>query len=726
MRILLLCCLAVLLLACHKDKMEGLSNGTGEETCALSIALKKDYSLNEVVLTRAGDFPVDGEFKVRIENTRAEVLKEWDYNSLPSLIKVVPGSYKLVAWYGTDSILPVFEKPYYYGETKITLKEGDNLDTLVDVRNAATKVAITFDESFSFDYEDYFVDIKTVGDSLRFLKDEKREGYFQPGKLRMRFGLKPKGSDNWYQFYPDAIASVKAKEFYKMTLKAQTKNGALSGITISTDSSTIDIPVNVELPPFYFPKAAPKVTPQGFASGDVIETTEGLSKPATVLVSSAAGLTELKLKTLSDTLIARGWPAEIDLMEATDEQKAVLKSNGLEWSDELNTKDTIKTTVWVKFNNTIKLLNTAPGNTASSAFEINVKDKFGQVGSSDCKFDVRVAPPVFEFLTTPGEGNVFAKRAIYDVKYASEIRTPVIECKGSDGNWASLETVLTETTENAYECLGKGLTPKTNYAFRVRLGEHVLDAGSYTTEAMLQVPNSDFETYCTIPNPANSSFQQYYWFAANETDKWWSTRNAATAGQSKGVYNGYCCLNSTYPVNRDGRSAVCMETVGWGAGTTLLGNQSSIYNVTSGIFFIGSYNYSLKNGGSIVKNQTLVSETIEQGHSFISRPLKFQFDYMYTSYSGDCFEAYVEIVNGNTVIGRAEVKDINSVTTTSWKTINLDIIYDKAYRTMKAETIRVFFSSSKIMWPDFPPYEKVRSGHHYGSKFYIDNLNFDY
>lgn len=44
MRILLLCCLAVLLLACHKDKMEGLSGGIGEETCALSIALKKDYS----------------------------------------------------------------------------------------------------------------------------------------------------------------------------------------------------------------------------------------------------------------------------------------------------------------------------------------------------------------------------------------------------------------------------------------------------------------------------------------------------------------------------------------------------------------------------------------------------------------------------------------------------------------------------------------------------------
>lgn len=206
-------------------------------------------------------------------------MKEWEYGNLPSLIKVVPGSYKLVGWFGSDTISPAFDRHYYYGETKITLKEGDVLDTIVPVKVAAAKVAITFDESFGYDYDDYFVDIKTVGDSLHFLKNEKREGYFKPGKLRMRFGLKPKGSDIYYQFYPEAIAHVKAKEFYKMTLKAQTKNGALSGIAIETDSSTIDIPVEVDLPPYFLPKKAPVVT---FTADDMdagnILTTEGVSK----------------------------------------------------------------------------------------------------------------------------------------------------------------------------------------------------------------------------------------------------------------------------------------------------------------------------------------------------------------------------------------------------------------------------------------------------------------
>lgn len=722
MRILLLCCLAVLLLACHKDKMEGLSGGTGEETCALSIALKKDYSLNEVVLTRAGDYPIDGEFKVRIENTRAEVLKEWDYNSLPSLIKVVPGSYKLVAWYGTDSILPVFEKPYYYGETKITLKEGDNLDTLVDVRNAATKVAVAFDESFSFDYEDYFVDIKTVGDSLRFLKDEKREGYFQPGKLRMRFGLKPKGSDNWYQFYPDAIASVKAKEFYKMTLKAQTKNGALSGITISTDSSTIDIPVNVELPPFYFPKAAPKVTPQGFAWGDVIETTEGLSKPATVLVSSAAGLTELKLKTLSDTLIARGWPTEIDLMEATDEQKAVLKSNGLEWSDELNTKDTIKTTVWVKFNNTIKLLNTAPGNTASSAFEINVKDKFGQVGSSDCKFDVRVAPPMFEFLTTPGEGNVFAKRAIYDVKYASEVRTPVVECKGSDGNWTSLETVLNETTENAYECLGKGLTPKTNYAFRVRLGEHVLDAGNYTTEEILSVPNANMDSWYleTQKTVIGQKTYIYHACASGEKSPWWANNNVRSTWWTFAPVEQNSAPAVSYLTERSGKVAE-IRSIGSGSGCA---NTSSICYDGSripGMLFVGDYSYDKPN------------ETINYGRPFASRPFQMKFWYNYTPYNNEEFEAYIEIQNregGTTnILGSGVLR--SAVGTSDYVQAIIDLEY--VDRTKKATHMFIRFLSSTNAQPAVEKnvsinLEEIKNGWkaHVGSRLKIDDIELKY
>ena len=78
----------------------------------------------------------------------------WRYDTLPSVIRVMPGSYKLVAYYGDRDNLPMFDTPFYYGETKASLKRGDNLDTVVHTSVATVKVGLTFDESFDFGSQD--------------------------------------------------------------------------------------------------------------------------------------------------------------------------------------------------------------------------------------------------------------------------------------------------------------------------------------------------------------------------------------------------------------------------------------------------------------------------------------------------------------------------------------------------------------------------------------------
>ena len=725
MKIVFLSCLAFFILACSKGKIDDFSEG--EETSAVSFALKTDYTLDEVVFTRSVSVPTEEEFKVRIENTRAEVLKEWEYGNLPSLIKVVPGSYKLVGWFGSDTILPAFDRPYYYGETKITLKEGDVLDTIVPVKVAAAKVAITFDESFGYDYDDYFVDIKTVGDSLHFLKNEKREGYFKPGKLRMRFGLKPKGSDIYYQFYPEAIAHVKAKEFYKMTLKAQTKNGALSGIAIETDSSTIDIPVEVDLPPYFLPKKAPVVT---FTADDMdagnILTTEGVSKKAIVMITSAAGLTELKIKTTSDTLLARGWPAEFDLMKATAEQKSLLKANGLDWSEDIDKNDKIRAAVWVNFNHLIKLLNTAPGQTSISTFEILSKDRLNQNGN-DCKFSVKIAPPIFEFVNTPGSGNVWAKRVLYDIKYVSETRTPVVECAGADGIWTPIETVLTSTGTEFYECLGKGLNSATNYTFRIRLGGHILEAGNYTTEEARQIPNSNFVDWY--------SYERSYKYALltqkitvwcpwkeGETDVWWATRNPATTSQKTGYTNSYCANNGTTSVTIDGQKAVQIMTTAWGGwNTSLVNGGGTKKNISAGLLFLGTYDYTTDD------SDYLTSETITEGKVFTSRPLSLRFKYMYAPIENESFKirAVVQHRSDNgTVTDLATAELIDGATVNGLTDKELIFNYKSEYRHLRATHICLLCTSSTAESP-----ATTNSGTgtlHYGSKLTLSNLSLEY
>ena len=724
MKIVFLSCLAFFILACSKGKIDDFSEG--EETSAVSFALKTDYTLDEVVFTRSVSVPTEEEFKVRIENTRAEVLKEWEYGNLPSLIKVVPGSYKLVGWFGSDTILPAFDRPYYYGETKITLKEGDVLDTIVPVKVAAAKVAITFDESFGYDYDDYFVDIKTVGDSLHFLKNEKREGYFKPGKLRMRFGLKPKGSDIYYQFYPEAIAHVKAKEFYKMTLKAQTKNGALSGIAIETDSSTIDIPVEVDLPPYFLPKKAPVVT---FTADDMdagnILTTEGVSKKAIVMITSAAGLTELKIKTTSDTLLARGWPAEFDLMKATAEQKSLLKANGLDWSEDIDKNDTIRAAVWVNFNHVIKLLNTAPGQTSISTFEILSKDRLNQNGN-DCKFSVKIAPPIFEFVNTPGSGNVWAKRVLYDIKYVSETRTPVVECAGADGIWTPIETVLTSTGTEFYECLGKGLNSATNYTFRIRLGGHILEAGNYTTEEARQIPNSNFVDWYSYERSYKYALltQITVWWPwkEGETDVWWATRNPATTSQKTGYTNSYCANNGTTSVTIDGQKAVQIMTTAWGGwNTSLVNGGGTKKNISAGLLFLGTYDYTTDD------SDYLTSETITEGKVFTSRPLSLRFKYMYAPIENESFKirAVVQHRSDNgTVTDLATAELIDGATVNGLTDKELIFNYKSEYRHLRATHICLLCTSSTAESP-----ATTNSGTgtlHYGSKLTLSNLSLEY
>lgn len=722
-----LSCLTLFVLGCHKDKVEDITGGSGEESCGISLRLKTDMTLNVVALTRAGETPADEEFGVRIENTKGEVLRTWKYNDVPSLIKVVPGAYKLVGWYGADTVLPAFTAPYYYGETKITLKEGDNLDTVVNCSLAAVKVAVGFDESFGYEYAEYSVDVKTVGDSLRFEKEEGRAAYFKPGNLRLRFLLRPFGSEMWYEFYPPAIGTVKAKQFYKMKLKANTDKGALKSITVTTDSTTIDIPVDVELPPFYLPKAAPKVTPQGFVSGDVVETTEGLSKKATVLVTSAGGLTELKVKTVSDTLIARGWPAEIDLMNATAEQLAVLKNNGLEWSDVLTQQDTVKTTVFVRFDNVVKLLNTAPGNTAASAFEVVVKDRFNQTGDAECKLNVSVAPPVFGFVLIPGIGNAYAKKVEYDVNYISEVRKPVVEYLLPDGKWQKTETNIVPVEGDHYECTGCGLVPETAYRFRVSLGQHVLDGGSYTTEAALQVPNANMDAWWleVKSNWLSQKTYLYRTYNQGESSPWWSNNNLRSTWWVVAPVEANSCPAVCYVSGDKARSGKAAELRSVASGSGYANTSSVLYDESKipGMLLIGDYNYDKPN------------ESINYGRSFVSRPSQLSFWYHYTPYETDEFDAYIEVQNRaggeTTVLGHGTFRLQRAVADEAYQQAKADVTYTN--KSLLATHMYIRFRSSTASQPNVAKnvavdLEGIKNGWkaHVGSRLRVDDIELVY
>ncbi|MGL5682273.1 MAG: DUF4493 domain-containing protein [Marinifilaceae bacterium] len=656
-RLTLLVFLIYSLCACSEDKIGGEAF---EGSCGITLKLATDHVV-DLPLTKAGNEVTNQDLQVRIENTRAEVLKEWNYSDLPQLIRVNPGSYKMVAWHGTDSLYPLFDTPYYYGEIKLKMKDGDNIDTTMTCVSKAVQISVNFDESFDFDYSEYSVDIKTDGDSLNFAQNETRTGYFKPGKLRLRFVLKPKGQEQYYEFYPPAVATAKEREWYKMTLKANSNNGALESITITTDTTTIDIPVTEELSPIFLPKKAPKILTQGFVTGDTIKVEEGANAQSILTVQASGGLTSLVLKTTSDSLAAKGWPQEIDLMSATAENKQLLQELGLLWSSELNTETEIKKMVFIDFTNVWSKMNAPIGSTTKGHFEIIATDKYQQV-SSPFDFNANIKP-IFRFAgNEPNEGGIWAKKMYLELEYAANRTSysPTFEVKGADGVWREITQI--EVTPTGAIGFVDALTANSEYTIRGHIADIYTDEFIVRTEAQNQIPNSDMESYWneevwkkTIPFSGGESIHAFYPWASGATETWWNTRNRLTTDAPSGTFASWyyvaCpgvvpCGNTTWSaVNHlnkfrkaglptahyNGANSMEITTVGWGGNnwTSESQAQGDCKNRTAGALFVGDFDAA--------------SNVETYGKPFTTRPESVTFFYKYYPYQLEQTKAYTEV-----------------------------------------------------------------------------------
>lgn len=711
-RILVWSCLAFFTAACHKGGYEKIDEGEGE-TAQVSLVLRNNIHEHEMLLTRAAVLPEEDDFLVRLENTRAEVLREWRYDTMPSVIRMVPGSYKLVAYYGDCDNLPAFDTPYYYGETKVSLKQGDNLDTVINTSVATVKVALTFDESFDFDYDDYFVEVKTVGDSLHFAKDEEREGYFLPGSLRMRFGLKPKGVEKYYEFYPEAIRNVKAAEFYRMTLKAQSENGALSQISIITDTTTIHVPVDVELPSFMLPKAAPKVAFQADTIEDgSLVVLEGEKKNAMALISSAGGLVGLKIK-VDGAAQSQGWPAEIDLMNADEAVLDALKAKGIEWDEKITAGEAVKSLVWVRFDKAISQLSVPSLQMERSGLSVCATDRFGQVAES--KINLEMHPVLFTEL--PTEADIWAKRAEMKVKTGGANET-YIEYKSPEGEWqrAALEEISKGSDRADYWV--KNLSPNQEYVFRVCVGDYKsIQKFTFVTEEAAQVPNAEMEKWEITASESN-------W------ERWaingWATYNDMTTMTTGTRHNTAYVSRSGAVRSGDfhtGTYAAELRTIGWGAGNSALGSISTDNPkyINKGMLYLGTS----------PTDYSKIDEQVKKGVSFASRPSSISFWYKYSKHNGADYGGmtiWLKDASGNVIASASK----SNLDVASYTQVIVPLVYTNT--STKVEQIYVEFSSSDHPdwatrnkdWFTTPSFGNLSDGKFQGSSLFIDDIELIY
>jgi len=727
-----------------EENLSEHGNDSGEVT--LTLRTDPGPSAIEIVGTsKAGAEALQldaADFAVEILNAQGDVSKHWNrYGEMPEKVRLNTGAYTMRAFYGSDSEAG-FDAPYFLGETPFKVAGQQNNQVTVTCKLAGCMASVAYGGQIVQDFTDFRTEITSGGsNTVVFDKDESRPAYFPAGELNIKVYMTDENGKT--RLYTPAPITAAPQDFITLHIDTKNATGELT-LTIRTETATTDKEVTVDLPTFTLPKPAPTMLVSGFdeTTGEMTGTEGVVPEEAKVHVRADGGIARCTVRVNSPQLIAEGWPEEFDLTELSAETKELLRAHGLQWTE--NMQGT--TLAEIDFGGLLGTLVAEADKTPTlHSFTVSITDAFDQ-RSEERTVSFSVQPPVFT-MEELRPGDIWATKA--DVRVTVTAGNPdlfIVQRRTESGEWRPCvqeKTVSGNEISITVKSLPSTATAGVPIALRIRYGNHFSTPQNITTEASTQVPNSDFEMYCTYKYDSGNDIDQYFWYASPDTeDKWWATRNPASASQLTGMLGGgkniYTRNNGTSPVDNGSGKAVEIKTTAWGRGNTSIVNGGGTKNnITAGLLYIGEYSYKLsESGGTWAAGSGIMdSETITQGHAFGSRPARIRFQYKFAPIDNESFQAYATIENrdnGTVELARAEVPAATAAAAVNDMTdLSLDFVYNDEYKHLKATHICIFFASStKMGWKsgdDRPATTNTGTGSlHYGSTLTIDNLSLDY
>lgn len=699
--------LLVMLYGCKSTETSESNQGI------VSLHLTADSILRDIeVTTKASTVITPNDFRLWIENTKGEVLKQWNsYADVPAQFHLNPGSYKMVAQYADLGLLPKFSYPVYGGESKFNVAAEQKTTVNISAAPIFTKVQIDYKDEFWVNYQACSIDVKTTGDrSLNFPSNSMEAGYFEPGVLKLRFNLTAKDGTS-KNYYWDGISTTQKADFYRIHINSISNTGNIS-ITINTDNTTQDITINESIPDWWLPKAPPifRVLPSD------VTTPEGKTVTSYADIVTNAGIKHAIVRCANIPELAAG----VDIITATAEQKQALKTLGLDWSPvlddplaalELKSHDVSQ----ISFTKITPWLNSNAEAAAVYPFELVITDKYDQ-NSPDCRFNITVGAPVFNF-TTPNSGNLWTRAASFDLNYSTErpdSHSPVIEYSTDGTNWISPSQIIsTPKGQDSLVVNFNGLTPATTYKLRARMGIHIKPMPDVTTASEIQLPNNNF----AVNHETNAGGRSCFWFFAADAqpeDQWWGTRNGMTT--SEGINANY----TRYSGARPNANGIELVTCGWGSGNTASGGGSAVKYVSAGAVFLGT----------LSKNASGAEEL--HGKEFGSRPTAMTFDLVsyapkYYNNVSDQWKAKIWAEHRDasgtvTEIARGELSESGEA---SNQTKTVELTYSNE-RLPITHLCVAFYSGSNETWHwiVLPAFASSNPG--VGSKMIINNIQLVY
>ena len=426
------------LVACSENEAPKSGSGKIDPGFATDYNVESSYAMTRSAEEQATVKPDISEFVVHL--SRKDGAYDKTFSSLaqfPTTQGFAIGDYTLEAYYGSLSE-EGFDKPYYYGKCDFKVNDGETAKPEVTCVLANTMVSVEYTDAFKAYFSDYTTTIHSnSGGYVHFAANETRVAYVKPGTISISMALTKAATGEVINFVPTSISDAKARTHY--TIKCDFNQGGVGDavLSISFDDETVEKPVEVDLSEEFINAPAPTVAAIGFEEGTPVEIFEGdtYENPLKIQLSAMAGFGNVTLTTSSAYLISEGWPAEVDLMNMTDAQRAKLEGRGLK----ITGLDGKSRMALVDFAGVAPYMRPLNGQSDHS-FTISVKDAYSKV-SDPITLSVHTTPVVLA-LSNFGSMALGDKELSFDVAFVgNNIEDVAYEVKNADMVWETCQTV---------------------------------------------------------------------------------------------------------------------------------------------------------------------------------------------------------------------------------------------------------------------------------------------
>lgn len=476
----------LLLVSCANEDKQG-SSGYG----AINVQVSADYKVVPVTRSTAEsastiENPDVSEFALKLVSSDGSFSRAWDsLADFDPATKIPVGSYTMSAFYGSIDT-EGFEKPFYLGESPVTVRDRENSPVEINCALANVKVTVEYSDAFKKYFADYSTTIHSSGGKdIKFSKTETRAAYVKPGKITIQTYLKKQNGIE-STFEPAAIPNAAARQHYKIKLDISDNNAGEAQLNISFDETTETQPIKIDISDEVMVAPAPSFLLSGFESGVPVEAKEfnyPTDKNVNISLTAKGGLAGCTLTTASRCLESKGWPQEIDLLNMSQEQAETLHRLGLKIKGFSETGSKMG---FIDFTELFTHLQIIESND-QHLFSISAKDMHGKVSESPVSLSVKNLPLTFS-LQEPEAVFVGSSSAIVPILYdgtdANLIKFSYLNAEGHKVNCAS--SVLS-SKENLYQI--KISVKAANEPIKV---EASLSGGLKTTTASIPVLTPEF------------------------------------------------------------------------------------------------------------------------------------------------------------------------------------------------------------------------------------------